>query len=401
MKRFLLALCCALTVASCACASGETQALNVREVYAQARQGWHASYESARGETVTVDIGIDVPDVEAFPCYAARDMRASASAPVSDNQGRLIESGEAATDNRDGFFRYDWPNVSTQRRWAADARKSGALPESFGEPRALMLRFGQFDMETAYAVNNPTTMADAATIIEECARTAFPDASLAFVPHGLHAHVDPGKYKQDKNTGDYVKVQDDPDFQGCLFASFDQTIDGIPVLGYGHQGYADHKSASRKEELRGNLGAICVTQGLKDAGSDEVYRSVQLSLIEPTELLARDVPLCGIDAVIETARGLIEAGKLRTVDSMRLGYAAWLNRAGGYALMPTWVIEGELFETADAAYRTPVTILTDQPGEYATVYIDAQTGELIDPWNTAAGRAYAAPKLRLWDGAAR
>ena len=213
------------------------------------------------------------------------------------------------------------------------------------------------------------------------------------MPRGLHAHVEPGRYKRNKDTGDYEMTEADPDFQGCFFGYFDQLIGGIPVLGRGYQGFANYRSSGRKEEMLGDLGGVCITQGLKECGSDAMYRSLQFSLVEVTQRLEQDVPLCALDAVLSTAGRLIEAGQLRTVDSLRLGYVVWQDRGHAYRLMPTWVIEGELFESADADYRVPVTSLTDEPAEYASVYIDAQTGELIDPFSGRAGRAYDAPAL--------
>ena len=394
MKKLWFALSLVMAILTGACAAADQPSLTVAQVYEQAQSGWHQSIASVRGETVVVDIDIAVPDVETFPCYYAQDMPAVAGVPTKKND--LAEEGENAFVNEDGFFRFDWPNNTVQRQWRAEAKKNGTAFDSPGEPRALMLRFGQFDKDTAYSVNNPTTMADAAKLMEECVQTYFSGMSIQLMPHQLHAHVEPGRYKKDKNTGDYVKTEDAPDFQGCLFASFDQVIDGIPVLGYGYQGYAGYKGANKKGEALGQLGGICITQGLKDMGSDALYRSLQFKLIATGEQLAKDVPLCSLETVFETAGRLIEAGRLRTVDSMRLGYVVWLDKAHTYRLMPTWVIEGELFERADKGYRTPVTILTDEPSEYANVYIDAQTGELINPWKTGDSRAYDAPELVTW-----
>lgn len=392
-KSVLFGIFLAAVLAS-AQALAEQPALSISDVYHQAQTGWHQSYHTARGETVTVDIDIAVPAVPAFPCYYAEDMQPVNGVPTSKND--LAECGEAATKNDPGFFRYDWPNRSILRQWQAAARKNGTMLESFGEPRALVLRYGHFDMDTAYSVNNPSTMRDAETFIEECIQIFFSDRAIGLTPHWLHAHVDPGKYEKNKAINDYEKVREDPNFQGCLFAYFDQTIDGIPVLGYGYQGYADYKSAGMRDESKGMLGGICITQGLRDIGSAELYRSLQLKLISVTDLIAEDVPFCSLDAVIQTAEQLIKAGQLRTVDSLRLGYVVWLDQKNTYQLMPTWVIEGELFANAAADYRAAKTILTSTPTEYANVYINAQTGELIDPWKSNKNRAYDAPSLISW-----
>ena len=391
MKKLMIAVCCLAVALASAQAFADQPALSIADVYQQAQTGWHQSYHTARGETVTVDIDIAVPDVSAFPCYYEEDMR-----PVKGVPTDMAEYGEAATVNDPGFFRYDWPNRSIQRQWEAAARKNGTMLESFGEPRALVLRYGRFDMDTAYSVNNPSTMRDAEAFMTECVQTYFSDQAIELIPHWLHAHIDPGKYEKSIAINDYEKVRDDPNFQGCLFVYFDQMIDGIPVLGYGYQGYADYKGAGMRDESKGNLGGICITQGMRDIGSEELYRSLQLRLISVTDLIAEDVPFCSLDAVIHTAEQLISAGQLRTVDSLRLGYVVWLDQTNTYKLTPTWVIEGELFADAAADYRAAITILTSAPSEYANVYINAQTGELIDPWKSNKNRAYDAPSLIPW-----
>ena len=388
MKRILLALSLFAAVLCAACAVAEQPALTIGELRAQAEQGWHQTYDTARGESVRVDVDIDVPDAGAFPCYYAEDMKAVEGVPSAAND--LAEAGEEAFVNQDGFFRVDWPNRSTQRQWKADAQETA---ESFGEPRALMLRFGGFDMDAAYSVNNPTTMNEALALMRDALERFYPEQDVALVPHWIHAHVEPGKYKKDEAAGDYVLTQADPDFEGVFFGYFDQAIDGIPVLGYGYQGFAGYKGAGKKGENLGQLGGVCITQGLKEIGSDELYRSLQFKLISVTEKIADDARLCGLDAVLATAGELIQAGQLRTVDSLRLGYVVWFDEAHTYKMMPTWVIEGELFESAQDGYSVPVTSLTDQSAEYASVYIDAQTGALINPFETGDARAYDAPEL--------
>ncbi|MEG0759175.1 MAG: hypothetical protein RR505_12260 [Raoultibacter sp.] len=383
-----------LTLALLVCSSNAMAAkpsISIQSLAEQAQVGWHQSYNTVRGETINVDIAISVPEITAFPCYYAVDMPAIEG--ISLTKSDVSESGEAALSNKSGFFRYDWPNHTTRRAWQSAAEKNGTALSINGEPRALMLRFGQFDMDIAYAVNNPATMASAWELMNKCAQEYFPDQQVALTPHWIHAHVDPGKYKKNKTSGNYDQVSECPDFQGCLFTYFDQLIGGIPVLGYGYQGYADYEGASRKDENKGALGGTCITQGLKEVGSEELYRSLQFRLITPSQILAEDVPFCDLDAVLQTAGQLIEAGQLRTIDSLRLGYVVWLDKKHTYQLMPTWVMEGELFEDAKKSYKVPMTILSDEPVEYANIYINAQTGELINPWTSAKNRAYDAPEL--------
>ena len=96
---------------------------------------------------------------------------------------------------------------------------------------------------------------------------------------------------------------------------------------------------------------------------------------------------CG--RVIAAYEELIAQGKLRSVDSLRLGYAAWDGKDGGYVLTPVWVLEGEIFASATADYKVRPTQNSDKPLEYGYVLVDARTGELIDPFDTGADRSCA------------
>ena len=100
----------------------------------------------------------------------------------------------------------------------------------------------------------------------------------------------------------------------------------------------------------------------------------------------------------ETYLNLIRAGRLRKIANLRLGYAVWLNETGSaFTLLPTWVAEGDLYPDAE----TP-----DEPNEkqydavssyWGSILINAQTGELIDPYNAASDRSFDKPDLILWE----
>ena len=69
MKKLMLAMCCLAVVLISSRAFADQPTLSISDIYHQAQSGWHQSYDTARGETVTVDIDVIVPAISAFPCY--------------------------------------------------------------------------------------------------------------------------------------------------------------------------------------------------------------------------------------------------------------------------------------------------------------------------------------------
>ena len=67
MKKLMLSMCCLAVVLASTQAFADQPTLSISDVYHQAQTGWHQSYHTTRGETVTVDIDIAVPNVSTFP----------------------------------------------------------------------------------------------------------------------------------------------------------------------------------------------------------------------------------------------------------------------------------------------------------------------------------------------
>ena len=122
----------------------------------------------------------------------------------------------------------------------------------------------------------------------------------------------------------------------------------------------------------------------------ENYRISGYTVIE-SAVLAEDVPLCSFDLVKAAIAEEITAGHIRAVYAVDLGYALynepgvtrkpgleWLQTAEFYAV-PAWRVLCLYTANADkalpeSAYANPHTSLYER-----TLYINAQTGELLDP----------------------
>lgn len=355
---------------------------------------WKNEYTSVRGERIQVDVEIVIPDADVFPCLEAEYSDPSSVLPTTKKNAESTLKNDFEFSNFKGQFVFAWPSRTEQSKMIKTSKKNGSYLSISGEPRHLIMAYGQFKNDIPYAVNNPTTVDTASAMLNEYTQQYFGWLNISFIPRYVEAHIDPGKYKYNKQTGDYDKVEDTPDFEGCLFVRYDQLIDNIPVLGYSYDGMFD---LNRATEALGMLGADVITQGMHYLGSDDLYRHVVIKLLQVSKITRIDVPLVPVSKVIQAAEEYIMDGKLRSVDCLRLGYVAWLNKDGSFKLMPTWVIAGEVFPDAQTGSRFPKNIFDEKPIEYQYLYINAQTGEVIDPSSKAKDRAYRCPKLITWN----
>jgi hypothetical protein len=361
----------------------------ISQVREQAASGWHQTYQ-AYGRTIVVDIPIQVPEADNIPALKAEPMHAFDGIPITDWHG--YNQGNEKFFNEVGFFRWDSP-AGEVRTEAARADRKEDPPKGMDE-RPIVRYLNQLEWDTAYAYNNPTTLREADTLIKTTWDKYFPKEKILLVPHWVHAYGEMRFY--DSNTDTY-SGDPWPDFQGPMMVYFDQVIRGIPLLCYSMNSFS-HYTGPVQQETRGFIGGIAIIQGQKDIGLDDMSYSMQYSLLKEQQEIEADVPLCRLDQVINTYEQQIADGKLRSVQSLRLGYVVWYNKGEpeSFTLLPTWVLEGELFRGSNEERHNPVTQSTVIPSEYGPILVNAQTGELIDPWNSSPDRSFDKPDILPW-----
>ena len=121
----------------------------ISEIYEQYNgQRRQADYETVRNETIHVNVEISVPQADAIHVLSARYM------PKGYDEAN-VQEGEQIVNSHAGWFSCTWPNDAF---WRA-AKKKG-LQEVYAEPAPMVLQYGQFEMNTAYSVNNAMTVHD-------------------------------------------------------------------------------------------------------------------------------------------------------------------------------------------------------------------------------------------------
>ena len=116
-------------------------------------------------------------------------------------------------------------------------------------------------------------------------------------------------------------------------------------------------------------------------------------------VMVEDVPLCSVDNVIKEIEKYIYSGNIRNVYALRFGYCCFQNENENIVLFPVWQIE------CDYLYIPKKEILeyeyvVDQPvfsrKYYRTMYINAQTGNFLDP-SILKENLYHCPKVITWN----
>lgn len=395
-----ISVMCALPAFSLEDENSSPKHINIAELHNQSSSRWTQVYHTARNEDIRVDVEIMIPDVQQFPCIEAIYNSPSDELPVTKKNGLAVSTEDFEYVNEiDGHFLIAIPGDDNKLKMEKKAKKQGIYRDMFIYSRKLQLSAGEFDLHTAYAVNNPMTIDDITSRLNAYTEKYFPGRNIQWVPAFMEAGNDTKSYEYNKKTGEYEIIKDTPDFEGVLSAEYNQLLYGIPVLGWPYEGFSRCLTDNRmKGEEMGMMGARASMCTMKYLGSDDISFDMSLILLSTQSILQEDIPLAPVSTIISSAEEFILSEKLRRIDSFRLGYVAWRKNDKEFLLMPTWAIEGEVFSDADAEHKYPDDFYghRDYAAEYQKLYINAQTGEIINPWQTDNNRSYKAPALLSW-----
>ena len=358
--------------------------VTITQVKEQTAQGWHKTYQ-AQGRSLAVDISVQVPPVEKFPLLSALPMPLSSKVPRTD-ENRGAEVGTALVVNSPTLFVWG----SHQPRVIAQAAAKAAQPPSGMDTPTIICRLNQLDLDTPYAYGNPATVRQAQSFLYDKWAEFFPEqGAVRLEPRWIMAYGPLRKY--DEATGEY-SGDPWPEFDPPLQVYFDQYLHDIPVLGFAVNSYITY-TGPKKAETRAFLGAGAILQQQDGIGLPDPNCHAQFSLVKELTASPDDLPLCSFEKAVRTYEELIEKGQLRSVESLRLGYIAWYEQkeATSFILLPTWVLEGDLYKDAQEKDKG-----SREHKPFGMVLVNAQTGELLYPWNNSPNRAYKAPPVIRW-----
>lgn len=364
MKKHVLGLACVAVLYLALPTGGlcQQEFVTACQMKEDAAAGWHQTY-SAYGRTVDVSIDIDFPSIDAVPVIRLRG--------VSPDLTRAPEP-EAWTLSQSRFF---FELHTAESPWSEGWYK-----------QSIELPAGQVDWQTPMTPENPYTPRQAYDILMRQLSQAFPEEILISLrPETVLArgHL----YQYNRKTRAFGDMLD----SGSLYElRFTQQFHSIPILYAGQHALFITSLSGEARPPSCGLDAMILSE---DSLSFSGY------LLEEERTVQDDVPLASLDRILGQYEALIDAGRLREVQSLRFGYMLCVDPEReelAYAI-PVWSLYGVLYDTAEQEMPVmPEAEAMKDTRPFRPVIVYAQSGELLDVNRTDPQRR-CTPDMLLWE----
>lgn len=359
---------------------GETLRYTIMDLPNVTSPRWEQSYK-AYGRTINVNVEIEIPRVHTAPVITV-----GSAPPIEESLVKELE------DSCEKALREDLVNSYYFESTDYSTKLGNAIPPVWGKTRDDDTTYDQatmgwashllsdYNMEDAYADNNPLTLGEAVEIAKTQIIKLFPNDTLRLTNVAV---FDRSFYKKNKEP-----ISE----KGYYHLEFHQIFHGIPLMASIH-GTFSVLDAGAENYLLGRRGRA----------SASIYDAESFSFVcwfyQEADILYDDVPLLPFDEVKSKVENLINSGYIRMVDNVTLGYVQYdTDDSQVQVLIPSWVVWCEYQQGGPRAEReVPFYLdgmLEDEP-HYRPIIINAQTGELIDPESTEYGRCLA-PDVIPW-----
>ena len=425
MKRLLGIVL--MLVVFCVCTTASAQEyISVSELYeqAQAMGGvWRETFETKNG-TVTVDVPIIVPEVAEMPVLTVERAKISKEAYDFLAQSQKTTRRENAfefvvdIDGESGDFflgnvdpedqSYDtiqhlWIRRGSYRWGSDDWKTRDAEPITYHYPWEL-------ESDEAYLRNREQTIDDVMSVWQKEIEHFYPDGTYEIKPKRVTIY---GSLLGSRNGKGKVFER-----KGYYYIDAEQYIEGVPVFGPVANNVSNvngtfrrHFTSTQKTNRIDKkldayrLGALhgCDYQ-LMSFIADGSEHQIMINLLDVRSEEYADIPLASLDEVLANVAKEIEAGHIRQVFSVRLGYLLYSNpdMTDHAWAVPRWVVDCNYITKDNEAtvkkFRENDDNLVDiwNKWEFLQMPVDAQTGELII-MTTGDEKNFSVPKIVTWD----
>lgn len=346
----------------------ESGYVNIREMKEQIPQRWMKTY-ATQWRDIAIDAEIIVPEVETLPIVL---LKGGATKP-------LLTAEEAGWDRMEYHGAYDLRLVNEIPDYPRSV--DGVR---IGMPVSRESWYSGFAPENRYVPLDDISFGEiTARVKEKITRLGYdPDAFEFDHPVRLWTHHVYG-----------VGTEKDL-LPGYLYMEVRPRVAGIPVMSHILQAVTPTQGRNRQNEFM-----LLPNSNIGYNGYLGDLSNVLLHPLEICETLADDIPLCSFDKVLSTIETEIEAGHIRKIYEIELGYVLY-NEPGVYRTQssqgskreseaylahqnaryyakPTWQINCLYVENAQGRLHDEFADVNDERNslQYKQLVIDAQTGE--------------------------
>lgn len=236
---------------------------------------------------------------------------------------------------------------------------------------------------------NPLTIAEAVAFISEMTNELSGRNTQFAIGKAVYLHS-PLRYYDEKTDeyGEYVRDK------GAYEFTLAQEFNGIPIDIGVCSTFAEQGKCKEDVVLRNTFGV----NGYVISHEEYILQAI---LLDEKKRLYDDMPVCSIEKIINTCERAIQEGKIREIFDVNFGYVLYFPPEGPaeelrdyqYWAVPSWVVRCRYVESPKTKeYGLDKQGPYNRLSSYVSLVINAQTGEIIDPGNTARDRCYA-PKI--------
>ena len=318
------------------------QYYSIDKLRKESAQGWHQTYES-HGRVINVDIDIMIPDVDKIPVQKVKR--------ISFSEMELPPEGAAP---------YSTKTVSSS---------CTILAQDFDYPsnvdaKPIESYYYPFLEDQAFVPNNSLTFREAVGILKDrlIQVQVDPERFTFHRPYELSAY----NY--------YNKKTNEIALPGSYQLRLHQMLNNIPIILNIGQAYKEKTTRCFYPDM---------SCGLR---SDESWQIIFDTVIA-VETLAEDVPFCGLSNIIDAIETEINAGHIRKIFDIELGYIVYDDptekkprgqQFEDFYVVPGWVVRCIYMENPKRDHQYAVDVNERNTLEYATIVINAQTGEMVN-----------------------
>lgn len=369
LRNVATATAALLLLANAAVAEPMTSLARLRQALSS---GWHASCETVRGETVAVNLdAIFLPQADVLPVLKVELMPPvdeKVAAPWHEGMTFWSNANEWRAPKEDASFANEAGRVRVRRLLSS------------GEVTLRTLNRDELNPSRVHETSG-MTIAEAAAWYDATISALFPNEDVTVAPY----------------AGRLMLPAEGSKAAGGYWLYFRQAFHGIPLLG----GISMAFSSANNRQAREETPLMLNMYNRLILADPQSYYLADINLYREKETVYEDIPLAPAEAAFAPILRDIQNGLLRQVDSLELGYAAYLDESDGsaYWLLPVWLVTGLYFDSAteelsDEEQENPVLA---EAAHLQTRVINAQTAEMYLPDDGSGGRSVC-PGIVLWDG---
>lgn len=368
MKKALALLTAALLLAGMTPCLAESGYLTIVEMRSAVPARLTETY-ATKWRDIAVDAEIRVPEVESLPVVLI--------------SGGAVEPTLTAEGSGWDQVKYRGPYDLILINQDPDYPKS-VNGVRVGTPASEGVWYSGFAPENTYVPMDDTPFGDIVSLAREnIVRFGYdPDAFELDQPRRLWAsHV--------RGYGSKADL-----LPGFIYMDVRTKVRGIPVLTHILTAVESPSGSSRGDEL-----FLSATTSVGYDGYTGKLLHLFLRPLALRETLADDIPLCSFGKVLDTVEAEINAGHIRRVYEIELGYVAYnvpgvyrgktddsaagtaTHQTAQYYLKPMWQVNCLYVDSPTAKLRDTSAYTDDERNslDYHQLLIDAQTGELVRP----------------------